>query len=156
MQPSGADVLSAFVDEGRVFSDGRDAIFGKREVNALGGHQRDVLLDQRTLGLGENADELGLAERVELHANRKAALELGNQVRRLRDMKRAGGDEQDVIGAHHAVLGVDRRAFNDRQDVTLDAFTTDFRPVTAFTTGDLVDLVNEDDARLFDPLDCGG
>ena len=40
----------------------------------------------------------------ELDADRKTALQLGDQIRRLRHVKRAGGDEQDVIGAHHAVL----------------------------------------------------
>ena len=125
------------------------------QIDAFGRHQRHVLLDQRAARLGENADELGLAERLELDANRKPPLQLGNQIRRLRDVKRAGGDEQDVIGAHHAVLGIDRRAFDDRQDVSLHAFAAHFRAVAAFAAGDLVDLVDEDDAGLLDAFDRG-
>ena len=107
------------------------------------------------LRLGEDAHELRLAERLELDADREAALQLGNQIRRLRHVKRAGGDEQDVIGPHHAVLGVDRGAFDDRQDVALHALAAHVRPVTAFAAGDLVDLVDEDDAGLLDALDGG-
>ena len=58
---------------------------------------------------------------VELDADREAALELGDQVRRLRDVERAGGDEQDVVRAHRAVLGGHRRALDDRQQVALHA-----------------------------------
>ena len=112
-------------------------------------------LIKRAARLGQDAHELGLAERLELDADRKAALQFGDQVRRLRHVKRAGGDEQDVIGPHHAVLGVDGRAFDDRQDVALHAFAADFRPVAAFAAGDLVDLVDEDDAGLLDALDRG-
>ena len=79
----------------------------------------------------------------------------GNQVRRLRDVERAGGDEQDVIGLHHPVLRVDRRAFDDRQDVALHAFAADVRALAAFAAGDLVDLVDEDDAGLLHALDRG-
>jgi hypothetical protein len=48
-------------------------------------------------------DELVAPQRVELDVDRKAALAVLDQVRRLRHMKRTR-DEQDVIGAHHAVL----------------------------------------------------
>ena len=135
--------------------DAADRVVGERERDALGLHQRHVLLDERAARLGENADELFLPERFELDANRKAALQLGNEIRRLRDVERAGGDEQDVIGPHHAVFRVDGRAFDDRQDVALHALAADVGPVTALAPGDLVDLVDEDDARLFDPLDRG-
>ena len=115
----------------------------------------DVLLDQRVLRLGQDADEVVLAERLELDADREAALQLGDQVGRLRHVERAGGDEQDVIGAHHAVLGVDGRAFDDRQDVALHALAADVGAVAALAAGDLVDLVDEDDAGLLDALDGG-
>ena len=68
-------------------------------------------------------------------------------------MERAGGDEQDVIGPHHPVLGVHRRALDDRQDVALDAFAADVGPVAALAPGDLVDLVDEDDACLLHAID---
>ncbi len=156
VQPARADVLGPLVDEGRELGDRRDAFVGERQVDAFGRHQRHVLLDQRAPRLGEDAHELGLAERVELDADREAALQLRNQIRRLRDVERAGGDEQDVVGADHAVLGVDGGAFDDRQDVALHAFAADVRAVAAFAAGDLVDLVDEDDARLLHPLDGRG
>ena len=95
-----------------------------------------------------------LPSALELDADRKAPLQLGNQIGRLRHVERAGGDEQDVIGAHHAVARVDRRAFDDRQDVALHAFAADVGAVAALAPGDLVDLVDEDDAGLLDALDA--
>ena len=77
----------------------------------------------------------------------------GIRSRRLRDVERAGGDEEDVIRLHHAVLRVDRRPFDDRQDVALHAFAADVRAVAALAAGDLVDLVDEDDPRLLHAID---
>src|SRR3546814_5280886 len=62
----------------------------------------------RSLGLGEDADEVVLAQRAQLHADREAALHFRDQVGRLGQVERAGGDEQDVVGLHRAVLGADR------------------------------------------------
>ena len=121
--------------------------------DALGGEERGVLLDQRAFGLRQDPDELVTAQRLELDPNRKPSLQLGNQVRRLRHVERAGRNEQDVIGAHHAVLRVHGRAFDDRQNVALHAFAADVRALRAFAPGDLVDLVDEDDARLLDAID---
>ena len=70
-------------------------------------------------------------------------------------MERAGRDEQDVIGLHHPVLRVDRRPLDDRQDVALHAFAADVGTVAPFPPRDLVDLVEEDDARLLHALDRG-
>ena len=131
-----------------------DRIVGERELDAFGCHQRDVLLDQRAARLGEDPHELRATERLELDANRKAALQLGNQIARLRHVKRAGGDEQDVVGAHHAVLGVDGGAFDDRQDVALDAFAAHVGSLAALAARDLVDLVEEDDACLLHAIDA--
>ena len=91
-------------------------------------------------------------ERLQLHADGKAALQFGNQVARLGDVERAGGDEQDVIGAHEAVARVDGGAFDDRQNVALHAFAADVRAVAGFAAGDLVDLVQKDDAAALHAL----
>ena len=40
-------------------------------------------------------------------------------------MEGAGGDEQDVVGLDRAVLGVDGRPLDDRQEVALDALAGD-------------------------------
>src|SRR5262249_51518895 len=84
---------------------------------------------------------------------RKAPLQLRDQIRRLRDVKGAGSDEQDVIGADHAVFRVHGRAFDDRQDVALHALAAHVGPVRALAACNLVDLVDEDDAGLLHPLD---
>ena len=57
-------------------------------------------------------------ERLELDADREAALQLRDEVRDLRDVERAGGDEEHVIGLHRAVLRAarssPRRSAGDR------------------------------------------
>ena len=61
----------------------------------------------------------------ELDADRQAALQFGQQVGRLGDVERARGDEQDMVGLHRAMLGGDRRAFDQRQQIALHAFARD-------------------------------
>src|SRR5207253_2345966 len=51
------------------------------------------------------------------------------------------------------VLGSHRRALDDRQEAALHALARDVRAVDALAAGDLVDLVDEDDARLLDAPD---
>jgi hypothetical protein len=117
-------------------------------------HQRGVLAHQRVRRLGQDAHQIVPGEGGELHADREAPLELGNQVRRLGDVERARGDEEDVVGRHRSMLGLDRRALDDRQQIALHALARDVRPLLApAPRGDLVDLVHEDDARLLDALD---
>ena len=50
----------------------------KRRRTPSVGHQGDVLLEQRVRGLGEDADEVVAGQRLELDADREAALELGH------------------------------------------------------------------------------
>ena len=64
-------------------------------------------------------------QRDELDADREAPLQLGDQVRRLRQVERARRDEQDVVGLDHPVLGRDRRALDERQQVALHALARD-------------------------------
>ena len=71
-------------------------------------------------------------------------------------MKGAGSDEQDVIGADHAVLGGDRRALHQRQKVALHALARDVGAARFLARRDLVDLVEEHDALLLDPVDRDG
>ena len=61
----------------------------------------------------------------QLDADREAALQFRHQVRRLGQVKRPGRDEQDVIGPHRAVAGVDRGAFDHRQQIALHALARD-------------------------------
>ena len=66
-------------------------------------------------------------------------------------MEGAGGDEQDVIGLHRAVLGGHGGAFDDRQQVALHSLARHVRPLAALASRHLVDLVEEDQPRLLDP-----
>ena len=100
-----------------------DGVVGDVEFEAFGFEERDVLLDECVFGLGEDADEVLFFQRLKLDANRQAALEFGDQVGRLGDMKRACSDKKNVVGADHAVARVDGGTFDDRENVALDAFT---------------------------------
>ena len=130
-----------------------DGIGGELERQAFGRHQRHILLDQARLGLGQDAAEVVLGERMELDADRQAALQLRQEVGGLGDMEGARGDEQDVIGFHLAVLGGNGGALDQRQEIALHALAADVGAITAFARADLVDLVEEDDAVVLDRSD---
>src|SRR5437016_4571767 len=68
-------------------------------------------------------------------------------------MERAGRDKQDVVGLDRAVLGRDRGAFDQRQQVALHAFARDIAAAAAVAHADLVDLVEEHDAVVLDRVD---
>jgi hypothetical protein len=51
--------------------------------------QRDILLDQRRLRLGQDAAHIVARQRRQLDADRQPALQFRQQVRRLCDMERA-------------------------------------------------------------------
>jgi hypothetical protein len=71
----------------------------------------------------------------------------------LRDVEGAGGDEQDVVALHRPVLGRDRGALDQRQQVALHALARDIGAAAALAAADLVDLVEEDDAVVLDLAD---
>src|SRR5467141_2735930 len=152
VQAAGADVFGLLVDAGGEAGNGGDGIFGDVELDAFGFQQRHVLFDQRILRLGQNANKIFFLQRLQLDANGQAALELGDQVGRLGNVKRARSDEKDVIGADHAVARVDGGALDNGQNVALHAFARNIRPVAGFAAGDLIDFIDEDDAHLFGAL----
>jgi hypothetical protein len=84
-------------------------------VHAFGFEQRLILFDQRIFRFGQYAHEVLFAQGAQLDTNGKTALKLGNQVGWFGAMKSARGDKKNMIGLDHAVLGVDRRTFDDRQ-----------------------------------------
>ena len=61
-------------------------------------------------------------------------------------MKRARRNEQDVVGLHRAVLGGDRGALDQRQQIALHAFARDVAAAAAVAHADLVDLIEKHDA----------
>ena len=103
--------------------------------------------------LGQDAAEIVARERLEFDPDRQPALQFRQQVRRFRDVERARGDEQDMVGLHAAVLGGDRGAFDQRQEIALHAFARHVGADAAVARANLVDLVEEDDAVVLDDLD---
>src|SRR5687768_6528531 len=145
-----ADVLGALVDRERDLGQPPHAIGRVLELHALGGEQRLVLAREAGVGGGEDALEVLDREARELHADRQAPLQLGDQVRGAGEMEGAARDEKDVIRADHAVLGGDGRALDQGQQVALHALAGDVGALQLSAARDLVDLVDEDDAVLLD------
>ena len=153
MQAAGTDVLGLLIDLTGELCDAADGIGLEGKRDAFRREQGLVLLDQGVLRLGQDALEILLAQRLELDANREAALELRDEVGRLRHVEGAGCDEEDVVRADRAVLRRDLRALDDWQDVTLHAFTRDIGARTVPLDSDFVDLIEEDDAAVLRDLD---
>src|SRR5450631_1142306 len=153
VQAARSDVLGILVHfEGHLGQTPHTGLF-ESQIDAFRGQQRAVLAAQRGIRFGQNAYEILHHQGFELDANRQAALQLRDQIRGLRHVKGAGCDEQDVIGFHRAVLGVDRAALDQRQKIALYAFARHIRPGGFLAARDLVDFVDENDAVLLGVLD---
>src|SRR5690606_26824746 len=150
VQAPGADVLGLLVDLPGNLGKALDAVGGKGNLQAFGLQQLAVLLGERGVRLAEDALASLRRQRLEFHADRQAALQFRYQVAGLGKVEGAAGDEQDVVGLDHAQLGVDRAAFDQRQQVALHAFAGHVGAADIAALGDLVDLVDEDDAVLLD------
>src|SRR3989441_1169357 len=153
VEPPGADVLHALVGLRGDAGDLLDAVVGELERRPLGRAQGGVLLGEGVLGLGHDADEVRLGERLQLDPNREAPLQLWDQCRGLGGGERAGRDEADVVCPHEAVAGLHGRALYDGQQVALHAFARHVGPDGAPLPRDLVDLVDENDAVVFDAVE---
>src|SRR5581483_2333787 len=149
-EPTRADVLTAFVHRGRRRGDLVQRVRTDLEYDALGLEQRAVLGHERAARLRQDPDEVRFRQRLELNADRKPALQLRNQVRRLRHMKRAGRDEQNMVRLDRAILRIDRRTFHDRQEIPLHPFARDIGAGELLTTGNFIDFVQKYNAGLLD------
>src|SRR3984957_13254004 len=154
LQPARADVLDRSVDLGGEAGDRRYCVIGKFEVEAFGLHQRDILLDEARLGVGQNALEILLGQRFELDPDRQAALKFRQEVGGLGDVEGAGGDKKDVVGLDRAVLGGDRRALDQRQEIALHALAGNIAAAPTLASADLIDLVEKNDAVALDLGQC--
>src|SRR5882762_5197582 len=153
VQAPRADILCLLIHARCEPRDGGDSIFGNVEFDALGFQERHVLLDEGVLRLGKNSNEIFFLQGLQFDADGQAALKFGDQVRRLGNVERAGGDEKNMVGSNHPVAGVDGRAFNNRQNVALHAFARDIGTVPGFAAGDLVDFIDENNPHLLGALD---
>ena len=152
MQPARADILNRRVDLLGEERDLVDRLGLKLQVDPFGRKQRPVLFHQARFRLGQDAAQIGAVERLQFDPDRQPALQLGQQVGGLRQMEGARGDKEDVVGLDGAMLGGDRGAFDERQQIALHAFAANIGPgeatATLGTPADLVDLVEKDDAVL--------
>src|SRR5690348_8280485 len=146
MQAAGANVFRALVYAECEVRDLVQRFRGEFQLDAFGLQQCRVLLHQGRFRLRQNTNKIFHGERLEFYANGKAALQFRDQVARLGDVEGSRGDEENVIGANHAVTGVDGGAFDDGENVTLHAFARDIGAMAAFASRNLVDLIEEDDA----------
>ena len=148
MQPAGTDVFDTVVDVGGEVGQGVHRVLAECQRHRFRPQQRRVLLQQRVLGFRQNPAQIVARQRRQFDADRQAPLQFRQQVGRLGQMKRAGGDEQHVVGLHQAVLGVHRGALDQRQQIALHALTGHVPAAHAAVAGaaDFVDLVDEDDA----------
>src|SRR3954469_8613954 len=117
MQAARADVLGGLVHLRGKFRNFLERVVGEIQLDALGLEERRVLFGEGILRLFENADEIFDGERLQLHANREAALKFRNEVARLGDMEGSRGDEEDVVGAHETVSRVYGSPFHNREDI---------------------------------------
>ena len=116
-------------------------------------HQRDILLDQRGLRLGQDAAHVVAGQRFQFDPDRQPALQFRQQIQRFCDVERAGGDEQDMVGLDRAVLGRHRGALDQRQQIALDAFARHVAAAAAVAHANFIDLVEEHDAVVLDRVD---
>mmetsp|Transcript_16585 Transcript_16585/g.35886 ORF Transcript_16585/g.35886 Transcript_16585/m.35886 type:complete len:281 (+) Transcript_16585:420-1262(+) len=118
------------------------------QVQALCCQQHLLLFDEVEVWLGEDAVKVGAVQRLELHPDGQAALQLRHQVRGLGAVEGSGADEEDVVGVEVAVLGLHCAALNDGQQVALHAHTAWVSPPPRRVAPrhNLVNLVDEDDA----------
>ena len=76
MEAARPDVLGALVHQSCDARQLGDRLVAEDERHVLGREQRGVLPDEDVLGLGQDADDVGLRERVEPDADREAAVSL--------------------------------------------------------------------------------
>ena len=153
MEAAGADVFDAFIHHGADLRDFGDGVVGDVEAHALSRHQGDILFDEARFGFGQDAHEIGFGQGAQFDADGQAALQFGQQVRRLGHVERAAGDEQDMIRFDGAIFGGDSRAFDQGQQVALHAFAADLAAARVLAGGDFVDLIEENDAVFLGEFD---
>ncbi len=95
----------------------------KNESYAFCRQQRLVLCDEGVFRLCEYAPEILLCKRVQFHPDGKPALKLRQKIRGLGDMEGAACYKQHVISTNYTVFGMDRRTFNNWQEIALHSLS---------------------------------
>ena len=155
MQASRANIFHAHVHDGCHASQFRNAAGFEGQRGPLGFDERRVLLGKRVLRFRHDPNKVRFGQRFEFHANGESSLQFGNQIAGLGYVKCTGGDEEHMIGLHHAIARLYVGAFNDGQQISLHPLARHIGSagLSAFT-GNLVDLVEKDDAHGFNSFQC--
>src|SRR5215208_2239361 len=104
MQPARADVLNRRIDLRGNARQRRHSVFMKLQLDTFRSQQCTILLNKAAFWLGQYSAKVFFAQRLQLDSDRQPSLQLRQQVRWLRNMKRSRRNEQDVIGFHRSVL----------------------------------------------------
>ncbi|MNO80688.1 hypothetical protein D3C76_719020 [compost metagenome] len=149
MQAAGTDVLGLLVDLVGNFGQALDTVGEELDVQPFGLEQRLVLLGQRSVRFLQDALEVFRGQSLEFDTDRQTALQLRHQVARFAQVERTRSDEQDMVGLDHAQFGVDGAAFDQRQQVALNALAGHIGAADVAALGHFVDFVDEHDTVLF-------
>src|SRR5215471_1620416 len=93
LQPSRPDILDGRIDQNRHVRNGVDGVIGEFQGDALGLDQCHVLLDQRGLGLSEDALQVVARPGLQLDPDRYPAVQFRQQVGWLGKMEGSRRDE---------------------------------------------------------------
>src|SRR5215475_73633 len=80
VKPASADVFGLLVDGKGKPGNRVNRVVGERQVYAFGAEQSLVLAGERVLWLGQYSFEVFDGQRLQLDSDRKAALQLGNEI----------------------------------------------------------------------------
>ena len=149
MEAARADVFARHVDLFGDLGDRLDGVGRELQIDVVDGEQNSVLPRQRMLRAREDVDKVLFRERRELDGDGETALKLGDEVFDAGDVESARRDEEHVVRLDGPVLRHHRAALDNGQNVALDALARDVRPARVALCGDLIDLVDEDDAVVF-------
>ena len=144
MQTTCTDVFGGFVNLPGRFGNAFNTGFSEVDVHTFSRHQRFVLDGDGGIRFGKDTLKIAGGQRLQLDTNRQTTLQFWDQVGRFGYLECTRSDKQNVICFHHAVLGGDGAAFNQRQQVALYAFAGHVRAgAVAAALTDFVDLIDK-------------
>ena len=152
MQSSGTNVLRVSIHILGHPGKPLDSIIGKLHRNTLSGQKRNILLDKSISRLRKNTNEIVLLQRIQLNPNGETPLQLRDKVAGLRHMEGSCRNKENMVGLHRTILRSNGAALDNRQNITLNAFTAHICPAGAALGRYLVNFVDEDNAALLSLL----
>ena len=149
MQAPRADIFNIFVDTCRHFGNGRNTVIREIKGDIFCSHKSDILFDQAVVRLNQNMFEIIFGQCVKLNPDWQTALKFRKEIGWLGNRKRARRNEKDMISFNVTMLGGYCAAFNKRQQITLHSFAANFAAISVCAASNFIDLVDEDNTRLF-------